>query len=129
MKPSSSPRFGVHTSIAGGLANSVKEAVEKGCDGFQIFARNPRGWSERPLSEVEVGQFQDARQKAALWPLAIHSVYLINLAAQDELMLQRSREAFRQEIIRSQQIGADFLVVHPGNPKTASADAGIQTAI
>ncbi len=123
------PRFGVHTSIAGGLPNSVKQAVEKGYDCLQIFARNPRGWSERPLLQEEVDDFKEAREKAELWPLAIHSVYLINLAAQDELMLARSRQSFRQEIIRGLEIGADYLVVHPGNPKTASADAGIQTAI
>jgi deoxyribonuclease IV len=123
------PRFGVHTSIAGGLQNSVKEAIEKGCDGFQIFARNPRGWSERPLTSEEIKTFKDAREQAGLWPMAIHSVYLINLAAQDELMLQRSRDSFRQEIIRGLEIGADYLVVHPGNPKTASADAGVHTAI
>jgi deoxyribonuclease-4 len=123
------PCFGVHTSIAGGLPNSVKQAMEKGCDGFQIFARNPRGWSERPLLAEEIRAFKVARESAGLWPLAVHSVYLINLAAQDELMLARSRESFRQEIIRGLEIGADYLVVHPGNPKTASADAGLQTAI
>jgi deoxyribonuclease IV len=123
------PRFGVHTSIAGGLRNSVKQAVETGCDGFQIFARNPRGWSERQLMPEEIEGFKDAREQAGLWPLAIHSVYLINLAAQDEMMLKRSRDSFRQEIIRGLEIGADFLVVHPGSPKTASADAGVQTAI
>jgi deoxyribonuclease IV len=123
------PRFGVHTSIAGGLQNSVKEAIEKGCDGFQIFARNPRGWSERPLTSEEIKAFKDAREQAELWPLAIHSVYLINLAAQDELMLERSRQSFRQEMIRGLEIGADYLVVHPGAPKTASPDAGVQTAI
>src|SRR4051812_33177687 len=37
-------RVGVHTSIAGGLPKAVESAVAKGCDGFQIFARNPRGW-------------------------------------------------------------------------------------
>jgi deoxyribonuclease IV len=123
------PRFGIHTSIAGGLQNSVRHAVEKGCDSFQIFARNPRGWSERPLLAEEVRAFKDARESAGLWPLAIHSVYLINLAAQDEAMLVRARESFRQEIIRGLEIGADYLVVHPGNPKSASPDAGVQTAI
>jgi deoxyribonuclease-4 len=129
MKKTITPRFGVHTSIAGGLPNAVRAAVLKGCDGFQIFARNPRGWSERALSRQEVREFRRAREQAGLWPLAIHSVYLINLAAQDEQLLARSRDSFRQEILRSLEIGADFLVVHPGNPKTASADAGIQTAI
>lgn len=129
MSKSTTPRFGVHTSIAGGLQNSVKQAVEKGCDCFQIFARNPRGWTQRPLEQLEIQAFKDAREKAKLWPLAIHSVYLINLAAQDELMLSRSRQSFRQEIIRGLEIGADYLVVHPGNPKTASVNAGVQTAI
>jgi deoxyribonuclease-4 len=129
MEKKISPRFGVHTSIAGGLPNSVTRAVEKGCETLQIFARNPRGWNERPLTAEEVRQFKDARQQAGLYPLAIHAVYLINLAAQDEKMRASSREGFRQEIIRGLEIGADYLVVHPGNPKTASADAGIHTAI
>jgi deoxyribonuclease-4 len=123
------PRFGVHTSIAGGLPNAVARAIEKGCDAFQIFARNPRGWNERPLPTDEVHAFKDAREKAGLFPLAIHAVYLINLAAQDENQLTNSRAGFRQEIIRGLEIGADYLVVHPGNPKTASADAGVYTAI
>lgn len=120
--------IGVHTSIAGGLPNAVAKAVENGCDSFQIFARNPRGWLERELSREEVLEFRDARERAALWPLAIHSVYLINLAAQDPVVLARSRAAFRREIERALQLGADYLVVHPGNPKSAPADVGIMTA-
>jgi len=123
------PGFGVHTSIAGGLKNSVAEAEAKGCDCFQIFARNPRGWIERELTREEIREFRDARERAGLWPMAIHSVYLINLAAQDQIMLERSRITFRQEIERGILMGADYLVVHPGNPKTASADAGIATAV
>ncbi len=119
---------GVHTSIAGGIANAVSEAVEKQCDCFQIFARNPRGWSDRALSREEIRQFRLACEKADLWPMAIHSVYLINLAAQDTVVLERSRAAFRQEIERGLELGANYLVVHPGNPKNATAEAGIRTA-
>jgi len=128
MKKNSSINIGVHTSIAGGLVNAVREAQAKGCDGFQIFARNPRGWLARDLSRDEVREFRSAREAAGLWPLAIHSVYLINLAAQDPVVLERSRIAFRQEIERGLMLGADYLVVHPGNPRTASADVGIITA-
>lgn len=123
------PTVGVHTSIAGGLTNAVASAKARGCDCFQIFARNPRGWLERPLSSDEVSEFRMTRERAGLWPLAIHSVYLINLAAQDPLVLAKSREAFRQEIKRGIELGADYLVVHPGNPKTAPADIGIATAV
>lgn len=120
---------GLHTSIAGGLSNSVLSAQMKGCDAFQIFARNPRGWLERPIGDDEIRNFRDARERAGLWPLAIHSVYLINLAATDPMLLERSRLAFRQEIKRGIELGADYLVVHPGNPLTAPADVGIETAV
>lgn len=123
------PIVGVHTSIAGGLANAVSHAVERRCDTFQIFARNPRGWLERPLALEEINEFRTARERAGLWPLAIHSVYLINLAAQDPVVQARSRRAFRQEVERGIALGADYLVVHPGNPKTVPADVGIATAV
>ncbi|HEX8186027.1 MAG TPA: deoxyribonuclease IV [Blastocatellia bacterium] len=123
------PIIGVHTSIAGGLPNAARSAEAKGCDAFQIFARNPRGWLERPLSREEIHEFRTARERAALWPLAIHSVYLINLAAQDPVVQARSRAAFRQEVERGIKLRADYLVVHPGNPKTVPAEMGIITAI
>ena len=100
-----------------------------GCDCFQIFARNPRGWFARPLERDEIREFRTARDKAALWPLAIHSVYLINLAASDPVLLERSRDAFREEIKRSIQLGADYVVVHPGSAGSAGAVVGIATAV
>src|SRR5262245_46163318 len=123
------PRIGIHTSIAGGLPKAVSSAVEAGCDCFQIFARNPRGWLARPLEQDEIREFRASREKAELWPLAVHSVYLINLATQDHALLERSREAFRQEIKRSLALGADYLVVHPGSGGIAPAEVGIATAV
>jgi len=129
MSKMTAPKIGVHTSIAGGLACAIESAVAKGCDAFQIFARNPRGWLERPLTQDEVNKFRMARERAGLLPMAIHAVYLINLAAQDPIIQAKSREAFRQEIVRAVTLGADYLVVHPGNPRTAPADVGIVTAV
>ncbi|HYP27121.1 MAG TPA: deoxyribonuclease IV [Blastocatellia bacterium] len=128
MEKQTAPIVGVHTSIAGGLPRAAAQAAAKGCDAFQIFSRNPRGWADRPLGDEEVRAFRSERERAGLWPLAVHSVYLINLAAQDPLIQERSRNAFRQEVERCLLIGADFLVVHPGNPRTVPASAGILTA-
>ena len=128
MNTNSTPRIGIHASIAGGLPHAVGSAVEKSCDCFQIFARNPRGWLARPLDRDAVREFRTARDKAGLWPLAVHSVYLINLAASDPVLLARSREAFREEIKRSLDLGAEYLVVHPGSAGRASAEVGIATA-
>lgn len=122
-------RVGLHTSIGGGLIKSVHEASNKACDCFQIFSRNPRGWQVRPLTDDIADEFRDAREKSGLWPLAIHSVYLINLAAQDPHMQALSRAAFREELERGINLGADYLVVHPGNPKSVPVEVGIATAV
>ncbi|MEK6286842.1 MAG: deoxyribonuclease IV [Acidobacteriota bacterium] len=129
MSKNITPRMGVHTSIAGGLLNAITRADALGCDCLQIFARNPRGWAARELTHAEITEFRDARAKTGLWPLVIHSVYLINLAATDPMLLARSRAAFREELERGLALGADYLVVHPGNPGVAPVDIGIATAV
>lgn len=122
-------RVGVHTSIAKGLPKSVAVAEEKGCDGFQIFSRNPRGWLARSLEREEINAFRSARERSGLWPFAIHAVYLINLAAQDPLILARSRAAFRQEITRALDLGADYLVVHPGSGGSATEERALDLVV
>lgn len=121
--------IGVHASIAGGLATAIERAEALGCDCLQIFARNPRGWAARELTLGEISEFREARERSGLWPLVIHSVYLINLAAQDPLLLAKSRAAFREELERGLALGADYVVVHPGNPGEAGAEIGIATTI
>src|SRR2546423_14802608 len=129
MSKSERLRIGIHLSIAGGLPKAIESAVAKGCDGLQIFARTPRGWMARALELDEVCAFREARERANLWPLAIHSVYLINLAAQAPVVLERSRRAFREEVERGLRLGAAYPVVHPCNPFTAPFDVDILTAV
>ena len=122
-------QIGIHASIAGGLSRAVNRTVETASECFQIFARNPRGWLARPLVPAEISEFRTARENAGLWPLAVHTVYLVNLAASDPVLLARSRDAFREEIMRSLALGADYLVVHPGSAGRADVEMGIATAV
>ncbi len=119
------PRLGLHTGIGGGIFNSVREAAAKGCRTWQIFSRNPRGWTARPLTETEIALFKDARQETGLDPCVIHACYLINLAASAEEVRAKSIAAFRDEIERGLAIGADYLVVHPGSARGASVEQAI----
>ncbi|MEK6304022.1 MAG: deoxyribonuclease IV [Acidobacteriota bacterium] len=129
MKPKIFPIVGAHVSIAGGLANAIARAEALGCDCLQIFARNPRGWAARELTPAEISEFREARERSGLWPLVIHSVYLINLAARDPALLAKSRSTFREELKRGLALGADYLVVHPGSSGQAGAERGIATAV
>ncbi|MFZ4986403.1 MAG: deoxyribonuclease IV [Blastocatellia bacterium] len=120
------PRLGLHTGIAGGLHRSIERAVAGGCQTWQIFSRNPRGWTARPLDEESVRLFREARLLSGLDPCVIHSCYLINLAAPAGEVRARSIAAFRDEVERSLAIGADYLVIHPGSAREITADEGIE---
>ena len=121
------PRIGFHAPIAGGLQNALLKAHALGCDAVQIFSRNPRGWSARPLVAEEVETFKRVRLETNISPVVIHANYLINLAAADPLIREKSVRAFREEIERGITLGADYLVVHPGSAKGACAEDGIRT--
>ncbi|MEK6759938.1 MAG: deoxyribonuclease IV [Deltaproteobacteria bacterium] len=117
--------LGVHTSVAGGLWKAVDGAVDLGCDAMQIFARNPRSWADAPLSSQTVSLFRKAREEAGLWPVAVHTTYLINLCAPDPDIYEKSIILFQSELRSSEALGADYLVTHLGSPK----DMGIPFAM
>ncbi|HKX31868.1 MAG TPA: deoxyribonuclease IV [Blastocatellia bacterium] len=119
-------RLGVHTGIGGGLHRSIIEASEKGCQTWQIFSRNPRGWAARPLTEEEIRLFHEKHRESGLTPCIIHACYLINLAAPTSEIRIKSIIAFRDEIERGLAIGADYLVVHPGSSRGASFEEAIE---
>ncbi len=121
------PRIGFHAPIAGGLQNALLKSQQFGCDTVQLFSRNPRGWSARPLTGEEVERFRTVRGATNLSPVVIHCNYLVNLAAADDHIREKSRASFREEIQRAILLGADYLVVHPGSAKGACEADGIRT--
>jgi deoxyribonuclease-4 len=120
-------RVGVHTSIAGGLENAAHHARRIGCDTFQMFSANPRGWKAQEPSPDDYERFRSARAKHGLRPVVIHDNYLINLAASDKIIREKSIAAFRREIERALALGADFLVTHPGSAKGGTPVQAIET--
>lgn len=121
------PRIGFHAPIKGGLHQALVIAKETGCDTVQIFSRNPRGWMAKPLTFEDVSLFRKTRRTTKISPVAIHCNYLVNLAAADELLLQKSRDSFREEVERALLLGVDYLVVHPGSARGSCEADGIRT--
>jgi deoxyribonuclease-4 len=121
------PRIGFHAPIKGGLHQALIVARDTGCDTVQIFSRNPRGWAAKPLSSADIALFKKVRRVTKLSPVVIHCNYLVNLAAADELILQKSRVSFREEVVRAILLGVDYLVVHPGSARGSCEADGIRT--
>jgi deoxyribonuclease-4 len=66
-----------------------------------------------------------ARERFRLAPLAIHCNYLVNLASIDPVVRERSIASFRGELSRAAAIGAEYLIVHPGNYKDQELEQGL----
>ncbi len=119
-------KFGVHTSIAGGLTESIIRAKELDCDIFQIFSTNPRGWKGRVITNEEGEDFKEKLVEAEIGPVVIHTPYLINLASPKDDLYQKSIKALIEGVKRSDQIGAKYLVLHPGSHTGSGVEAGIK---
>ena len=108
-------RLGFHLSVAGGLLQAVKGARALGLECLQIFAGNPRSWSQRPLLPAQALDFRRQARLAGLMPVTVHAPYLINLASPQEDLWQRSVTMLADQLGRATALGAQAVVVHPGS--------------
>jgi deoxyribonuclease-4 len=106
--------IGAHTSAAGGVHNALYEGREIGATTIQLFTANQRQWNARTLSEDAIKLWEKALEETGLKSIMSHDSYLINLGAPDPEILIKSRHAFREELIRSLQLGLSFVNFHPG---------------
>jgi len=125
MSQSRIPKIGFHAPIKGGVHNALIVARDTGCDTVQLFSRNPRGWLAKPLTLADVLLFRKTRRLTKISPVLIHCNYLVNLAAADAALLEKSRISFREEIERAMLLGVDYLVVHPGSARGSCEADGI----
>ena len=107
-------KVGVHVSIAGSLDLAVDRAHEAGCDVFQMFSRNPRGWAYPPLTAEICDEFRAKVKTMGILPVD-HMPYLPNLASPKEEIYQKSVPALVAELERCSRLGIPYLVTHLGH--------------
>ncbi len=108
-------RVGVHVSIAGSIERAVARAAEIGCDTFQIFSRNPRGWAAKPLSDEDAARFRSALAVSGMAPAVDHMPYLPNLASPKDEPYERSVQGLEDELVRAAALGIPYVVTHLGH--------------
>jgi deoxyribonuclease IV len=106
--------LGAHLPTSKGFEAALRFAQSLDCDCLQIFSKSPRQWNAPPLDETKAASFRDAWQSSGFAPLVAHDSYLINLAAPDEVVLEKSIAAMIDEVHRADLLGCDFLVTHCG---------------
>ena len=109
--------IGAHVSAAGGVHNSPENANKIGANAFALFTKNQRQWAAKPLEQDVIAAFKARCQQYGFTPDAIlpHDSYLINLGAPETEKLEKSRNAFIDEMARCEQLGLHLLNFHPGS--------------
>ncbi len=108
-------RVGVHISIAGSLDRSVERALKIGCNTFQLFTRNPRGWSFSDIPPEVITSFRDRLSKTDITPVVDHMPYLPNLASPNDEVYKKSVDTLKAELKRCSLLGIPYLVTHLGS--------------
>ncbi|MDP3437862.1 MAG: deoxyribonuclease IV [Bacteroidales bacterium] len=109
--------IGAHVSASGGVENAPVNAHNIGANAFALFTKNQRQWVAAHLTEAGIAKFRENCQRYGFSPMQIlpHDSYLINLGHPEEDGLNKSREAFLDEMQRCEQLGLDRLNFHPGS--------------
>ena len=95
-------RIGAHVSAAGGVSNAPQNAPPIGADAFAFFTKNQRQWIGKPLETHDIKAFHKACEEHQIHRDHIlpHDSYLINLGHPEKAKLQKSRDAFNEEMKR-----------------------------
>ena len=113
-------------SIAGGVHCAVERAASIGCTTMQMFVKNNNQWSGKTLTTEDSSTYKKLLRESSIGPVVVHDTYLINLCAMNKDILQKSRDALKDELDRCEMLGVEYLNFHPGSHMGAGERDGVQ---
>lgn len=123
-------KIGSHISMSGKkmLEQSVLDTVANGANAMMIYTGAPQNTRRKPIEELnlEIGHALLKEHNIALEDVIVHAPYIINLAnTVNPSTFEIGVDFLQQEIIRTQAIGAKYIVLHPG----AHVGEGVETGL
>ena len=107
--------FGAHVSSAGGISKAIDRVEEIGGKALQVFTQSPQMWRATVHDPDEVKRFKRRRREARVRFVACHALYLVNLAARDAEIREKSFAALQATLETARAIRADAVVFHVGS--------------
>lgn len=109
-------RLGAHQSISGGYTQALERI--KNIDGncLQIFSSSPRGWNFPKITEQQIVDFVNLRDKLKINPVYFHASYLVNLA-DNERVGHLSKQYLITELNLAPKLDIRGSIIHLGSFK------------
>ena len=109
--------IGAHVSASGGVEAAPVNAHRIRANAFAFFTKNQRQWVSKPLTADSISRFKEISDELGFDRRYVlpHDSYLINLGHPEAEGLEKSRNAFLDEMQRCEQLGLQLLNFHPGS--------------
>ena len=132
--------YGIHTSSAGGIENTIKNAQKYGVNAIQIMPTIPMRWATKLLPEEMIQAFVNELEQSDVKKILIHGIYLTNLAREDKQLFHLGKMGlvvyldFAERVaneISKRKMDAEILGVcfHPGAQKELSYEDSLERIV
>jgi deoxyribonuclease-4 len=115
-------------SSSGGIDTAIDRIAAIGGDCVQVFTQSPRMWRPTDHKPEAIERFRDKRSEAEIGGVVCHALYLVNLAAPDDEIYEKSIRAMCNTVDAASAIGADGVIFHVGSHLGAGFEAGLERA-
>ncbi|WP_106497128.1 deoxyribonuclease IV [Lentibacillus sp. Marseille-P4043] len=125
-------KIGSHVSMSGKkmLLGSSEEAVSFEENVFMIYTGAPQNTRRKPIEELNIEAGKAHMEENGIVDLVVHAPYIINIGNTTKpATFELGVNFLRSEIERTEAIGANQIVLHPGAHVGAGAEAGIEKII
>jgi deoxyribonuclease IV len=122
-------RFGAHVSASGGIDTAIDRVEKIGGECVQVFTQSPRMWRPTNHKPEAVARFRERRAEAGVVGVVCHALYLVNLAAPDDVIHGKSIDTLGHTLDAAEAIGADAVVFHVGSHLGAGFEAGLDRTV
>ncbi|MET0260676.1 MAG: TIM barrel protein, partial [Gaiellaceae bacterium] len=95
--------LGGHCS--GGIKKALENAHAFGMDSVQLFAQSPRTWRFPDHDPADLEAFKARREELGIGAVAIHAVYLLNLASTKADFYEKSVDTLSKTVDAACAIG------------------------
>ena len=119
--------FGGHCS--GGIKKALDNAHAFGMDAVQLFVQSPRAWRFPEHDPADLEAFRKRREELGIQAVAVHALYLLNLASPKKDFYEKSVTTLRSTMDTACAIGAEAVVFHVGSHLGSGFEAALDRVV
>ncbi|SER17387.1 Endonuclease IV [Gracilibacillus ureilyticus] len=125
-------KIGSHVSMSGKkmLLASAEEAISYGANTFMIYTGAPQNTRRKPIEELNIEAGTKFMEANDINDIVVHAPYIINIGnAVKKETFELGVNFLKNEIDRTEALGAKQIVLHPGAHVGEGAETGIKKII